>query len=282
MKITTAVLRQMKEDDQPIAMVTAYDYPSAKLAEEAGVDMIPVGDSLGMVVLGYDSTIPVTVEEILHHTKAVTRAVEKAMVVADLPFLSYRGSLDRTLDACSRLLKEGGAHAVKLEGGEEVVELVQHLTTAGVPVMGHLGLTPQSVYQLGGYKVQGQDEASAKEVIKAAQALEDAGAFGLVLECVPAPLAKQVTEMLNIPVIGIGAGVDCDGQVLVFHDLLGYASQIKPKFVKQYGRVGQEILSAIRQYVSEVKSRRFPGEEHSYKMDEKLLATLYGGKGNHE
>ncbi|MDQ0337625.1 3-methyl-2-oxobutanoate hydroxymethyltransferase [Caldalkalibacillus uzonensis] len=277
-KTTTATLRQMKGEERPITMITAYDYPTAKLVDEAGIDVILVGDSLGMVVLGYDSTIPVTIEDMLHHTKAVTRGAKHALVVTDLPFLTYHGSFDRTLDACRRLLQEGGAQAVKLEGGQEVANLVQRLTDAGVPVMGHLGLTPQSVYQLGGYKVQGKDEFTAKKLIADAKALEEAGVFAIVLECVPAALAKQVSAMLEIPTIGIGAGVHCDGQVLVFHDLVGFGSELQPKFVKQYAQVGCEVVDAVRQYVAEVRERRFPTAEHSYKMDDSVLARLYGGE----
>ncbi|EGL82245.1 3-methyl-2-oxobutanoate hydroxymethyltransferase [Caldalkalibacillus thermarum TA2.A1] len=277
-KTTAATLKRLKTEGRPITMVTAYDYPTAKLVDEAGVDVILVGDSLGMVVLGYDSTIPVTLEDMLHHTKAVARGAKQALVVSDLPFLTYHGSFDRTLDACRRLLQEGGAQAVKLEGGQEIAGCIERLTAAGVPVMGHLGLTPQSVYQLGGYKVQGKDEEAAKKIIADAKALEAAGVFAIVLECVPAALAKYISEQIQVPTIGIGAGADCDGQVLVFHDLVGFGSDIQPKFVKQYAQIGRAVVDAVRQYVEEVRQRRFPTDDHSYQADEAVVARLYGGK----
>lgn len=277
-KITTSTLKGMKQKKEPITVVTAYDYPTATLVEQAGIDVILVGDSLGMVVLGYDSTIPVTVADMLHHTKAVTRGASKALVVTDLPFLSYHGSFDRTLEASASLMQEGGAHAVKLEGGSEMVETVQRLTLAGVPVMGHIGLTPQSVYQLGGYKVQGKDKESAQKLISDALALERAGIFALVLECIPTPLAKEISDRLTIPTIGIGAGIECDGQVLVFHDLVSYGSKINPKFAKKYSDIGQQITQSVKTYITEVKEKQFPKEEHSFSMKEEVLAQLYGGR----
>lgn len=274
--VTTADLRRLKELRQPIAMITAYDYPSARLAEEAGVDVILVGDSLGMVVLGYDSTIPVTMEDMLHHTKAVTRAAKRALVVADLPFLSYHGSLEESVKNAGRLLQEGLAKAVKLEGGAEVVPVVRRCVQAGIPVMGHIGLTPQSVHQLGGYKVQGKDVETAARLLREARELEEAGVFALVLECVPAEVAAKISESVAVPVIGIGAGAGCDGQVLVFHDILSYASEIKPKFVKQYADVGTVIRQAVAAYVAEVRARTFPAAEHAFAASEETIEYLYG------
>ena len=275
-KVNTHTLRTYKKEGKPIVVITAYDYPTAKLVDKAGVDVILVGDSLGNVILGYDSTVPVTLDDMVHHTKAVSRGAEQALIVSDLPFLTYHGSFDRTLEACRKLLQEGGAHAVKLEGGQEVAETIHRLTQAGVPVMGHLGLTPQSVYQLGGYKVQGKDVASARKIMADAQALEQAGVFALVLECIPAPLAKEITDRLKVPTIGIGAGAHCDGQVLVLHDMLGFGDGNKPKFVKTYAQVGQLIVEAVSKYAQEVRQRQFPRDEHSYTMDEEVLHQLYG------
>jgi 3-methyl-2-oxobutanoate hydroxymethyltransferase len=277
-QVSTSTLRAMKQRKEPISMVTAYDYPTAKIMDEVGMDVILVGDSLGMVVLGYDSTIPVTVADMLHHTKAVTRGTSQAMVVTDLPFTSYHGSFDRTLDASAQLMQEGGAHAVKLEGGVEMVDTIKRLTSAGVPVMGHIGLTPQSVNQMGGYKVQGKDMESAQKLISDALALEKAGIFALVMECIPAALAQKITDQLSIPTIGIGAGVDCDGQVLVFHDMVGYGSKISPKFAKKYSEVAVQISQSMQMYIKEVKNREFPAEEHSFTIKEEVLAQLYGGK----
>jgi 3-methyl-2-oxobutanoate hydroxymethyltransferase len=274
--ITTADLRKKKTNGEPIAMMTAYDYPSAKLVEEAGVDVILVGDSLGMVVLGYDSTVPVTMEDMLHHTKAVTRGAKRAFVVSDMPFLSYHGTVEESVKNAGRLLQEGLAKAVKIEGGTEIVPVVKRCTQAGIPVMGHIGLTPQSVHQLGGYKVQGRDLAAAQRLLDEAQALEEAGAFAVVLECVPEEVAAKITESVTIPTIGIGAGAKCDGQVLVFHDVLAYASQLKPKFVKNYADVGRMIHQAMAAYVSEVKNRQFPTPEHVFHASEETVKQLYG------
>ncbi|GAA4708821.1 3-methyl-2-oxobutanoate hydroxymethyltransferase [Brevibacillus fulvus] len=278
--VTTAELRKMKERKEPIVMITAYDYPSAKLADEAGVDMILVGDSLGMVVLGYDSTIPVTMEDMIHHTKAVTRAAKRAFVVADMPFLSYHGSLEESVKNAGRLMQEAQAKAVKIEGGVEIAPVVTKCVQAGIPVVGHIGLTPQSVHQLGGYKVQGRDPETARRLLTEAKALEDAGAFAIVLECVPEEVAGFITENIGIPTIGIGAGVKCDGQVLVFHDVLGYASNLKPKFVKQYAQIGEAITQAVLQYTAEVKERQFPSEQHTFTANEDTIKQLYGeGEG---
>lgn len=255
-------LQAMADAGEKIPMLTAYDYLSAQILDEAGIPILLVGDSLGMVVLGYDSTVPVTMEEMLHHTRAVRRGTTRALVVGDMPFGTYQGSIDAGLANAMRFLKEGGAHAVKLEGPK--VELTRRLVEAGVPVMAHLGLTPQSVNQLGGFKVQGRDEAAADRLVEDALALEAAGAFALVLEAVPAELGRRVTEALRIPTIGIGGGADTDGQVLVFHDLLGLTAGRLPRFVKQYATLRNEIIDAAKAYSAEVASGDFPGPEHRY------------------
>ena len=277
MKQTTDFLK-MKENNEKIVMLTAYDYPSAKQAEQGGVDVILVGDSLGMVVLGYDSTIPVTIEDMIHHTKAVKRGAKETFIVADLPFLTYHLSIRDTLINAGRLMQEAGAHAVKLEGADEVIENITALTRAGIPVCGHLGLTPQSVGILGGYKVQGKDAQAARKLIDDARKVEEAGAFALVLECVPKQLAEKVSRSVAIPVIGIGAGMDVDGQVLVYHDILGYGVERVPKFVKQYHSVNPFMIESIQAYVSDVKKKLFPEDKHSFTMKETELKVLYGGK----
>ncbi|ANE84888.1 MULTISPECIES: 3-methyl-2-oxobutanoate hydroxymethyltransferase [Bacillus] len=277
MKTKTDFLK-MKEQGEPITMLTAYDYPSAKLAEEAKVDMILVGDSLGMVVLGYDSTVPVTVEDMIHHTKAVRRGAKETFIVTDMPFMSYHVSLQETMVNARRIVQESGAHALKVEGAGEVISTIQYLTNAGIPVVAHLGLTPQSVGVLGGYKVQGKDAESAKKLIEDAKKCEEAGAIALVLECVPMQLAELISEQLTIPTIGIGAGQKVDGQVLVYHDLISYGVNRVPKFVKQYTSVQEEIVRGISQYVTEVKTRQFPEEKHSFTMKEEECLALYGGK----
>ncbi|PET19272.1 MULTISPECIES: 3-methyl-2-oxobutanoate hydroxymethyltransferase [Bacillus] len=276
MKTKTDFLK-MKEQGEPITMLTAYDYPSAKLAEEAEVDMILVGDSLGMVVLGYDSTVPVTVEDMIHHTKAVRRGAKETFIVTDMPFMSYHVSLQETMVNARRIVQESGAHALKVEGAGEVISTIQYLTNAGIPVVAHLGLTPQSVGVLGGYKVQGKDAESAKKLIEDAKKCEEAGAIALVLECVPMQLAELISEQLTIPTIGIGAGQKVDGQVLVYHDLISYGVNRVPKFVKQYISVQEEIVRGISQYVTEVKTRQFPEEKHSFTMKEEECLALYGG-----
>jgi len=247
-----------------LTMLTAYDYPTALWVDRSGIDMILVGDSLGMVVLGYDSTLPVTMEDMLHHTKAVSRAVKRAMVIGDMPFMSYQVSAEEAMKNAGRFMKEAGAHGVKLEGGQEVAEAVRRITASGIPLVGHLGLTPQSVHQLGGYKVQGKDEKAAIRMMNDAKALEEAGAFCLVLECVPAKLAGEISRALTIPTIGIGAGVECDGQVLVVNDMLGMFEKFTPKFVKKYAELSKQIQTAVGQYVDEVKGGTFPGKEHSF------------------
>jgi len=263
-RISITDLKAKKTRGEPIVMMTCYDYPSARLLEDAGVDILFIGDTLGMVVLGYDSTIPVTMEEMLHHTKAVVRGSRRAHVLADMPFMSYQTSREDALRNAGRLLKEGGAQSVKLEGGVHVADTVRFIVDAGIPVMGHIGLTPQSVNQLGGYKVQGKTPAAAVRLINDAEALEQAGAYAIVLECVPAQLSRTITERLSIPTIGIGAGPHCDGQVQVFHDLLGLFDDFVPKHAKRYAALGPQIEEAVRAYATEVQERRFPTEKESF------------------
>ncbi|MCU6795788.1 3-methyl-2-oxobutanoate hydroxymethyltransferase [Paenibacillus sp. WQ 127069] len=274
---TVTKFKKMKQDGNPISVITAYDYPSARLAEEAGVDAILVGDSLGNVVLGYESTIPVTLDDMIYHSRSVVRAATSTFVVTDLPFMTYHGSLDTTLRNAARIMQEGLANSVKMEGGLEITEAVAACTRAGIPVMGHIGLTPQSIHQIGGYKIQGKSSEQARRLLDEAKALEQAGAYAIVLELVTEELAAHITEQLSIPTIGIGAGPQCDGQVLVFHDALGYGSDIAPKrFVKVYAETGEAIRSGLKQYVAEVKNRSFPAREHTYHMDEEVAAVLYG------
>ncbi|MDQ0875164.1 3-methyl-2-oxobutanoate hydroxymethyltransferase [Paenibacillus sp. V4I3] len=277
--LTTAKMRKMKQDGVPITMVTAYDYPSARLAEEAGIDVILVGDSLGNVVLGYDSTLPVTLDDMVYQTRAAVRGASNTFIVADMPFLTYHGSLDTTFRGVARLMQEGGAKAVKLEGGAEIAATVKAITEAGVPVVGHLGLTPQSVHQLGGFRVQGRSSEQAEKLLSDAKALEEAGAFAVVLELVTDELAEWITKQLSIPTIGIGSGVHCDGQVLVYHDLLQYGSDSAArKFVKAYANIGETIRAGIGEYVKEVKARAFPAPEHTFHMDNDVVEYLYGDK----
>jgi 3-methyl-2-oxobutanoate hydroxymethyltransferase len=267
--LTTVKLRRMKQEGTPISMITAYDYPSARLAQDAGIDVILVGDSLGNVVLGYETTVPVTLDDMIYHTRAVTRAASACFVVADMPFMTYHGSVDVTLSNVARMMREGLPQAVKMEGGAEIAASVAACVKAGVPVMGHLGLTPQSVNQIGGYIVQGKNSAQAQRLIDDAKALEQAGAFAVVLELVTASLAAYITEQLTIPTIGIGASESCDGQVLVFHDLLQYGTPAAPKkFVKTYANIGEHIRNGITQYVQDVKSRQFPQQEHIFKGEQ--------------
>lgn len=255
-------------------MLTAYDYVTAKMVDEAGVPLILVGDSLGMVMLGYESTIPVTMEEMIHHTKAVVRGAKRALIVGDMPFMTYHVSVSDALHNAARFIQEGGAQAVKLEGGEVVAEKVRRLVDCGIPVMGHIGLTPQSIHQLGGFKVQGKVVEEAKKLLNDARILEEAGAFAVVLECTPAPLSKLITQKLAIPTIGIGAGPDCDGQVQVISDLLGLYTEFVPKHAKQYARLAGEIKNAVSSYIAEVKSLSFPTMEQSYTMDKSLVKQL--------
>lgn len=276
MKQTTDFLK-MKNGKEKIAMVTAYDYPSAKVAEESGIDVILVGDSLGMVVLGYDSTVPVTVFDMIHHTKAVKRGASNTFIVTDMPFMSYHLSREETLKTAADILQQGGAHAVKVEGGAHVIDRIRDLTSAGIPVVAHLGLTPQSVGILGGYKVQGKTADTAKKLIEDSMKCEEAGAFALVLECVPKQIAREISEALTIPTIGIGAGVDTDGQVLVFHDLVTYGVNRVPKFVKQFGNASEVMHDSLKNYIDEVKDSSFPTDEHSFTMRDEELHSLYGG-----
>jgi 3-methyl-2-oxobutanoate hydroxymethyltransferase len=269
---------KMKKTNEPIVMLTAYDFTSAKLAEAAGVDMILVGDSLGMVVLGYDSTIPVTVEDMIHHTKAVRRGAPNTFIVTDMPFMSYHLSREEALRNAQRIMQQSGANAVKVEGADDVVQVIRALTQAGVPVVAHLGLTPQSVGVLGGYKVQGKDAESAKKLIDDAKICEQAGAIALVLECVPKQIAAAITRELEIPVIGIGAGDEVDGQVLVYHDILSYGVDRVPKFVKKYANIQEAITHALANYVADVKLRQFPEPSHMFTMKEEEWIALYGGK----
>lgn len=275
MKNTTTSIMQMKNSGHKISMLTAYDYTTARLLDEAGVNTILVGDSLGNVILGYEDTISVTVEDMIHHSAAVARGAKNALVVTDLPFMSYQTSVYDAVVNAGRLMKEGRAGAVKLEGGKEVCPQIKAIVSAGIPVVAHLGLTPQSINTFGGFKVQGKTEAAAKKLIEDAKAVEEAGAFLLVLECVPAKLAKLVTESINIPTIGIGAGAGCDGQVLVIYDMLGMFSDFKPKFVKHFANAGDVIREAVKTYVAEIDDGTFPAEEHCYKIDDEVIDKLY-------
>ncbi len=263
-RVTITRLCEMKARGEKITMLTAYDYPSARIIDSSGVDVILVGDSLGMVILGYDSTLSVTMDDMIHHTKAVSKGAERALIVGDMPFMSYQAGEDEALKNAARFLSEAGAQAVKLEGGREMADKVERMTSVGIPVMGHLGLTPQSVNQFGGYKVQGRDEKAKERMMKDAKALDEAGAFAIVLECIPSELAKEISEKLMVPTIGIGAGPSCDGQVLVTPDLLGTFDKFTPKFVKRFGEVGSEMRRAFETYVSEVKEGKFPGPEHEF------------------
>ncbi len=255
-------------------MVTAYDYTAARIADAAGIPILLVGDSLGMVVLGYDSTIPVTMDDMVHHARMVSRGAKEALVVADLPFMAYQVNAEEAMRNAGRLMQEGGAHTVKLEGGVSIADTVRRIVDAGVPVMGHIGLTPQSVNALGGYRVQGRTKAAARRVLEDAQALENAGAYAVVLECVPSPLAKVITERLTIPTIGIGAGPDCDGQVQVFHDMLGLFSEFVPRHARLYANLSEDVSEAFRRYADDVRSGAFPSEAESFTMNEALLADL--------
>lgn len=264
MRFTVNDLLMKKKEGQKITMLTAYDYPFAHLVDEAGIDMILVGDSLSMVVQGNETTLPVTLEEMIYHTKIVVRATKKAMVVADMPFMSYQVSIEEAVRNAGRLIKEAGAHAVKLEGGREILSQVKAITEAEIPVIGHLGLTPQAFLRMGGYRLQGKTEEQAKRIIEDALRLQDKGAVAIVLEVIPSELAKEITESLEIPTIGIGAGVHCDGQVLVIHDLLGLFEKFTPKFVKKYANLREDVLKAIIKYKEEVEKGEFPDKEHSF------------------
>ena len=273
-KVTTLTFRQKKERGEPITMLTAYDYPTALAVDNAGIDSILVGDSLAMVVLGYENTLSVTMEDMLHHSRAVARGAKSAMLIGDMPFMSYQVSVEEATRNAGRFLQQGGMDAVKLEGGRERVDAVRSITGAGIPVMGHLGLTPQSVNQLGGFRAQGKTAVAAKRLVEDALLLEEAGAFSIVLESVPARLAELISKKLSIPTIGIGAGVGCDGQVLVTHDVLGLFDRFTPKFVKKYANFHQEMHKAFTEYVDDVETKRFPAQEHTVEMDDKEWEAL--------
>lgn len=275
MKNTVATFKKAKEDGKKLSMLTAYDYSTASLLDAAGINGILVGDSLGNVILGYEDTISVTMEDMIHHGAAVSRGAKNALVVVDMPFMSYQGSVYDALKNAGRLMKEGRANAVKLEGGSEVVPQIQAIVQAGIPVMGHLGLTPQSINAFGGYKVQGKDEAAAQKLLDDAKAIAAAGVFAIVLECVPSALAKKVTEAVDVPTIGIGAGADCDGQILVYQDMLGMFSDFTPKFVKRYANIGEAMKAAFKGYIDEVCEGTFPAPEHGYGISNEIIEKLY-------
>jgi 3-methyl-2-oxobutanoate hydroxymethyltransferase len=274
MRVTTRDVQEFKKKGQKFAVLTAYDYPTAKLAEEAGIPVILVGDSLGQVVLGYDSTVQVTMEEMLHHTKAVVRGTKRAMVIGDMPFLSYNLDDAQALRNAGRFLQEAGAQAVKLEGGVHVANTVKRITEAGIPVMGHIGLTPQSVHQLGGYRVQGKTSAEAHELVEDALTLEAAGAFGVVLELIPASVAATISQRLTIPTIGIGAGVGCDAQVQVVNDMLGLTTDFAPKHAKRYATLGDAMREAIAAYAAEVQAGTFPTDKESFLTEDSILKDI--------
>jgi 3-methyl-2-oxobutanoate hydroxymethyltransferase len=272
-RYTIADIREMKARKEKILMITAYDYATARLVEEAGMHLVLVGDSLGMVVLGYESTIPVTINEMLHHTRAVIRATKKCLVVGDMPFMTYTVSVEDALRNAARFIQEGGCQTVKLEGGETVAETVRRIVACGIPVCGHIGLTPQSVNQMGGYKIQGKTPEAAAKLLNDAVSLEQAGAFAVVLECVPSQLARLISRRLSIPAIGIGAGPDCDGQVQVVSDVLGFY-ELAPKHAKKYADLAGTVKKAVADYAAEVRAGTFPTEKQSYSMDAKLLEGL--------
>lgn len=275
MKNTVMTLQKMKENHEKAVMVTAYDYTTAKIMDESGVNMILVGDSLGMTMLGYEDTLSVTMEDMIHHSAAVARGTKEAFLVTDMPFMSYQTSVYDAVVNAGRLMKEGRANAVKLEGGSEFVPHVKAIVNASIPVVGHIGLTPQSVNAFGGFKVQGKDEEAARKLIADAKALEAAGACMIVMECVPAKLAKLITEELSIPTIGIGAGRDCDAQVLVYQDLLAMYGGFRPKFVKVFANVGEQMREGMKAYIEETKSGAFPAEQHCFQIEDSVIEKLY-------
>lgn len=274
MRLTIRDIQKMKSEGKPIAMLTAYDATSAYLSEAAGVPMLLVGDSLGMVVQGNDTTIPVKLDHVIYHAQMVVRSTERALIVGDMPFMTYKVSVEQAMTNCARMMQEAGVSAVKVEGGASIAPTIARLVDAGIPVMAHIGLTPQSVNQFGGFRVQGREEDSARKLLHDAEAIQEAGAFAVVLELVTAPLAKMITEHLHIPTIGIGAGLDCDGQVQVFHDILGLHPSFGPRHAKKYAEVGTTIQNAIEQYVQEVDRRQFPTAANSFTMNEEILAAL--------
>jgi len=273
-KITPVDIQALKAAGKKITMLTAYDYPMALLEDRAGIDIILVGDSVGMTVLGYENTLPVTMDEMIHHTKAVARGAKCALILGDMPFMSYNTSERDAILNAGRFMKEGTADAVKLEGGASVKDIVKAIVRAGIPVMGHIGLTPQTISMLGGFKVQGKDAKAAQKIIDDARMLEDAGAFSVLLEAIPAPIAKRITEQLRVPTIGIGAGVHCDGQVLVVHDMLGLFDRFTPKFAKRYINLTELILKAFESYREDVSRGEFPTDQHSFHMEEKELNKI--------
>ncbi len=273
-KITIPFIKEKKVNHQPITMLTAYDYPSAQLVDNAGVDIILVGDSLAMTVMGYPNTVSVTMDEMIHHCKMVARGTGHAFLIGDMPFMSYQTGHTDAIRNAGRFLKEGGMEAVKLEGGQAMTNVVKAISDSGISVMGHIGLTPQSATKLGGYRVQGKTADSAQLLIADAIALQDAGCFSIVLEAIPAPLAEIITAKLSIPTIGIGAGKNCDGQVLVYHDLLGLYQHPTPKFVKQYANLNKSITDAVKQYCHDIRQRKFPADEHEFKMSSKELQKI--------
>lgn len=275
MKNTVLTLQKQKEQKDKIVMVTAYDYTTAKIMDESGVNTILVGDSLGMVMLGYEDTLSVTMEDMIHHSAAVARGAKNVFVVTDMPFMSYQTSVYDAVVNAGRLMKEGRANAVKLEGGAEFAPHIEAIVKASIPVVAHIGLTPQSVNAFGGFKVQGKDLKAAQKLIEDAKAVEAAGACMVVMECVPAKLATKITEELHIPTIGIGAGAGCDGQVLVYQDLLAMYSDMKPKFVKQYAQVGEAMREGVKAYIDETKAGTFPGEEHTFQISDEVIEKLY-------
>ena len=274
-KKSVLTFRNAKQKNERLTMLTAYDYSTAKLIDASGIDSVLVGDSLGMVMLGYEDTLSVTMEDMIHHTKAVARGVKDALVISDLPFMSYQTSVYDAVSNAGRLIKEGRAQAVKLEGGIEVCPQIKAIVEASIPVMAHIGLTPQSVNAFGGFKVQGKDEEAARSLIEQAKAVEAAGAFAVVLECIPAKLAELITNSISIPTIGIGAGNGCDGQVLVYQDMLGLYSDFTPKFVKRYAEIGPQMQTAIEDYITEVKSGAFPAAEHTFALSDAVIEKLY-------
>ncbi len=275
MKNTAVTFKQAKEKGEKLTMLTAYDYTTAKLVDEAGIHSILVGDSLGMVCLGYEDTLSVTMEDMIHHTKAVARGAKEALVIADMPFMSYQTSVYDAVTNAGRLVKEGHAQAVKLEGGQDMCPQIEAIVKASIPVCAHIGLTPQSIHAFGGFKVQGKGEESARKLLEEAKAVEAAGAFAVVMECVPEALAKLITEKISIPTIGIGAGAGCDGQVLVYQDMLGMYPDFVPKFVKVFAGVGDEMRKGFAAYKKAVQEGSFPAEEHTFRMDESILEKLY-------
>lgn len=275
MKNTVSTFREQKAKGEKISMLTAYDYSTAKLMDEAGINGILVGDSLGMVMLGYEDTLPVTMEDMIHHTAAVCRGAKNTLVVGDMPFMSYQVSVEEAVYNAGRLMKEGRCQAVKLEGGASVCPQIRAITNASIPVMAHIGLTPQSINAFGGFKVQGKSEEAAKKLLEDAKAVEEAGAFAVVLECVPAKLAELIFKSISIPTIGIGAGAGCDGQILVYQDMLGLFSDFTPKFVKKYANVGEMMTQAFRDYIADVQEGSFPAPEHTFAISEDVIKKLY-------